>query len=311
MKHLNLKSQQYRYIEQGFKEWLDILGYAPYTVYDMPSKTREFLYYLEQQEKTSIRAITNTEIKNYYRQLKQRSNMRRGGGLSAGSLNKHLQALQKFSDYLRQTSKLTLPKLYITTEETSAKNITVLTVEEIQQLYKATDVNTETQEKFAYRDKAMISIFYSCGLRRNEGYNLDVSDVNFDKQLIYVRKGKNYKERFVPINATNLKYIEDYIYNARPQFIKDNKESALFISIGGKRMQGQTMLLRIKLLIQRIDNTTLQGKEIGLHTLRHSIATHLLDAGMKLESIARFLGHSSLESTQIYTHLIENEHGTF
>jgi integrase/recombinase XerD len=72
-------------------------------------------------------------------------------------------------------------------------------------------------------------------------------------------------------------------------------------------MNGQSMLLRLKILIQRVDNTELQSKEVGLHTLRHSIATHLLQNGMKLEAIAKFLGHSSLESTQIYTHLIEQE----
>jgi integrase/recombinase XerD len=67
------------------------------------------------------------------------------------------------------------------------------------------------------------------------------------------------------------------------------------------------MLLRLKILIQRVDNTELQSKDVGLHTLRHSIATHLLQNGMKLEAIAKFLGHSSLESTQIYTHLVEQE----
>jgi integrase/recombinase XerD len=80
-----------------------------------------------------------------------------------------------------------------------------------------------------------------------------------------------------------------------------------FVSQRGLRMNGQSMLLRLKILIQRVDNTELQSKEVGLHTLRHSIATHLLQNGMKLEAIAKFLGHSSLESTQIYTHLIEQE----
>ena len=82
-----------------------------------------------------------------------------------------------------------------------------------------------------------------------------------------------------------------------------------FVSQRGLRMNGQSMLLRLKILIQRVDNTELQSKEVGLHTLRHSIATHLLQNGMKLEAIAKFLGHSSLESTQIYTHLVEQENG--
>ena len=94
-----------------------------------------------------------------------------------------------------------------------------------------------------------------------------------------------------------------YMYDHR-SFFKNNTE-ALFISAQGNRMQGQSMAIRLKLLLQKTD--TLNQEEISLHTLRHSIATHLLQAGMSLEKISRFLGHSSLESTQIYTHLIKDE----
>jgi integrase/recombinase XerD len=159
----------------------------------------------------------------------------------------------------------------------------------------------------ALRDKAMLTIYYGCGLRRNEGLHIELNDIFWDKQLLYVSKGKNNKERFVPISKAGLKHLENYLYDARPLLIKDHKEELFFINERGKPMQGQMMLLRLDQLVTRTENITLQEKEIGLHTLRHSIATHLLSNGMKLEKIKDFLGHSSLESTQIYTHLVEEE----
>jgi integrase/recombinase XerD len=126
--------------------------------------------------------------------------------------------------------------------------------------------------------------------------------------LLHVRKGKNYKERLVPISKTALKHLQDYIYDHRLEILQGCKSEALFISMKLKRMDGQTMLIRLKYLQHQTENADLIEKEIGLHTLRHSIATHLLQAGMPMESIARFLGHGSLESTQIYTHLAGVEH---
>jgi integrase/recombinase XerD len=154
------------------------------------------------------------------------------------------------------------------------------------------------------RDRAMLAIFYGCGLRRNEGVSLDVGDIDFNKSVLHVRKGKNYKERLVPISKTNLKYLTEYVYDHRRELTLGGKQEALFISYKlGRRMHGQSLNLRLKRLQYYSEDVELNEKEIGLHTLRHSIATHLLQAGMKLESISRFLGHSSLDSTQIYVHL--------
>lgn len=315
MKKLPLTSPHYKYIVQSFREWLDVLGYAESTVYGMPNCLREFLHYMEQQGKSQIKDIENKYIKEYYRQLKQRTNTRYGGGLSPSYLNKHLQTLQKFSDYLRQSGRLQIPKLYIPQEEDTHEIKHVLTQEEVQQLYKATNLYpTDTEriapwmyEALALRDRAMLTIFYGCGLRRNEAIHLDINDIQAEKNYIYVKKGKNYKERFVPVNRTGITHLQNYLYESRPRFLKNEKEEAFLISQRGKRITGESLLLRVKLLVMRTDNIELQQKEIGLHTLRHSIATHLLQNGMKLEAIAKFLGHSSLESTQIYTHLVEQE----
>jgi len=310
MKQLPIKSESFQYVEKSFKEWLDILGYAPSTVYGLPNHIRELFHWLEnEKEETQINQITKEIIQEYYEQLKTRGNQRRGGGLSNAYLNKHLQALYKFSEYLRQSGRLVLPYLNIEWETDDTKVIHWLTQEEIKELYKMTKgFNENTRfESFNARDRAILTIFYGCGLRRNEGYHLDLSDINFDRQILHVRKGKAYKERFVPFNKTNSQYLQEYVYDARPQLVKDGKQNAFFISQRGVRMQAQTMALRLKILQQRSTNIELQEKDVRLHVLRHSIATHLLQNGMPLEKIGRFLGHASLESTQVYTHLVEVE----
>jgi integrase/recombinase XerD len=314
MKKLALKNPSFRYLEQSFKEWLDVLGYAPVSVYNMPLQVRELLHYLESENINNIKELDVNHIKGHYNKLKERSNQRQCGGLSNNHLNKHIQSLRKFTDYLRQVGRLTLPELQIKNEEADAKQIPVLTEEEIQLLFKATyktpsghrphyNLSAAQVEAMQARDRAMLAIFYGCGARRNEGVNINVGDINFDRSMLHVRKGKNYKERFVPINKTSLKYLQDYIYDHRPELLRGSKTEALFLSMQCKPLNGQTMLLRLKYLQHQTENADLIEKEIGLHTLRHSIATHLLQAGMELESIARFLGHSTLESTQIYTHL--------
>lgn len=311
MKKLTIKSENLLYIEKSFKEWLDILGYAQSTVYKMPLHVRELFHYLEQNNIHHINQLTNQLIKQHYQQLRARANQRRGGGISNGYLNKHLQALYKFTEYLRRSGRLTLPYLQIEWETDDTKEIHWLSQQEINQLYKATyGYNENTKwESLNARDRAILTVFYSCGLRRNEGYHLDLSDINFDRQILHVRKGKAYKERFVPFNKTNSQYLQEYIYDWRPLLIKDKKEEALLISQRGTRMDTMSMALRLRLLQQRTDDIELQQKDVRLHVLRHSIATHLLQNGMQLEKISRFLGHSSLESTQVYTHLIEEQEG--
>ncbi|NCI45663.1 tyrosine-type recombinase/integrase [Sediminibacterium soli] len=314
MKQLPLQSPSYAYAERGFREWLDILGYAPTTIYNLPNAVRELFHWMEGKGWTQLHQITSINITDYYDHLRERENITRGGGLSNAYLNKHRQAINLFANYLRQSGKLALPIMEWENEGTIREQIDVLTIEEVKLLYQSADHFPEQQkhqkgrefyEALQYRDKAMLSVYYSCGLRRNEGVMLDTGDINFDRGLLHVRKGKNYKERFVPITKQSLQHLQTYLYDARPLLLKAARSHALFISAKAQRINGQTMLVRLKYLIGLTDNARLQQKQVGLHTLRHSIATHLLAKGMELERIKDFLGHTSLESTQIYTHLKE------
>lgn len=309
MKKLILQNDSYRYLEQSFREWLDVQGYAPSTVYTLPNQIRELFHYLETQGVNQIKQLNAKLIESYYHQLKERGNQRRCGGLSNAHLNKHIQSIRRFTEYLRKVGRMEVPVPKLENETTEPR-IIYLTEEEIRELFKATKKAAvyhkppELIEAIQARDRAMLAIFYGCGLRRSEGAALNVGDINFDRKVLHVKKGKNYKERLVPISKANLKYLSAYIYDHRSELLKGSKSEALFIGhIFQKRLEGQSLFVRLKYLQAQTDNLDLQEKEIGLHTLRHSIATHLLQAGMKLESISRFLGHASMDSTQIYTHI--------
>ncbi|QTE21177.1 tyrosine-type recombinase/integrase [Polaribacter cellanae] len=304
MKQLKLQNTSYKVLLQSFTEWLDILGYAESTLYNLPNHIKEFFYWLEKKNINTLENIHTETIKDYYQHLQLRPNETRGGSLSKAYLNKHQQALKKFREYLQKHNYKGF-RIHLKTEKDSnQKQVDILTQEEIKELFTTTNYSHQ-RDSFKLRDKALLVLFYSCGLRRNEVVHLDVSDVLFDKERIYVRKGKNYKERFVPINNYNSRILEDYIFEARPELNIYNSTEALFISQQGKRMQGQSMLNRLKEVIKKTENKELQEKQITLHSLRHSIATHLLQQEIHIEIISKFLGHSSLESTQIYTHLVK------
>ena len=313
MRKLTLHSEAYRYVVASFKEWLQAMGYNGQTVYQLPNHIQEFLHHAESKGYAGLFQLDNELMKNYYYKLKDRGNQRKEGGLSNAYLNKHLQALHKFSDYLRQNGRLLLPKLDIPTEENNSQLTDILTQAETKQLFEVTHTLYERRkhdkgivyhEAMQARDRAMLTLFYSCGLRRNEVVHVDIRDILFERQALHVRSGKGYKERLVPITKQGLQHLQNYLYDARPLFCHD-KEEAFLLTQGGRRLGGQQMLLRLKILIGLTGNVALMQKDIHLHTLRHSIATHLLQNGMSLERIKDFLGHGSLDSTQLYTHFLE------
>jgi integrase/recombinase XerD len=310
MKNLVLDNESYRIIHKDFKNWLDILGYADNTLQNLPNHLQEFLHYLESENIKQINSITIQTIKEYYSYLKTRNNQTREGGLSKAYLNKHIQALFKFNQYLKEHNHKGI-QIHLKREEQNQRDsLQILTQDEVKALFKATNYSNN-QQRICKRDTVILVLLYSCGLRRNEAINLEIKDILFDKERIYVRKGKNYKERYVPINTYNLKIIEEYIYDYRPRF-KDYKQTEyLLINYRGQPLQGQSLCNRLNAIvavsgIREAPPSEELGK-ITPHILRHTIATHLLEKGAKIETISQFLGHASLESTQIYTHLLEDK----
>jgi integrase/recombinase XerD len=282
-------------LTESFGNWLTTLGYADSTVYTSKRHVNDFFFYLKENEIRSLEKVKAETITNYHKHLQERKNKRQTGSLSENYIISNVNALKRLSKYLQETEQGKL-EIEIQCKGNQSHQKSILTKEEIKSLYKACDSSI-----LGIRDRAILGIYYGCGLRRSEGIALNVSDIHLGKNLVHVRKGKGGRERYVPINAAIKEDLENYIYVARNQILsfKNQKQTALFLSMRSKRLSGNALLLRVHKLAESAGIT----KEVGVHSLRHSIATHLLQSGMKLEEVSRFLGHSSLESTQIYTHL--------
>jgi len=256
--------------------------------------------------------MTNYKAGRFIRYLRRRENKLHGSGLMNASINVGISSVNKFFEYLQQTGKPTPDNLGYVEERYKPRNI--LTLQEINQLYEITYqkyhfANAETKAKQAavsQRDRAMLSIYYGCGLRKSEGTNLNVNDILTERKLIYVRKGKGSKERYVPITENNLYHITEYLQNGRNHLLTGNESETdnFFINQYGTACSDQALSARLDRLVKNSNNSILQANKPSLHTLRHSIATHLLQQGMEIEMIQKFLGHASLESTQIYTHIL-------
>jgi len=293
-----LHSEEYKLLQQGFKEWLQTLGYAGSTVTTLPRLLQEFLYYQEQAGKTSLVQLQAPDASLFIEQIKVKIGPRSGRGYSNSYINHYIRVLKLFSTYIRQTGRTGIGFTLALLEDYRSKP-DWLTRPEIRQLYEA--INDDV---LGIRDRAMLAVYYGCGLRLSEGAALTLSDIITDRRLLYVRKGKGYKQRYVPVAGRNYREIQLYIEEGRPQLMQGPTDR-LFIGAGsGKPLHTQSLYIRIKRLVSVAGLT----KRIGTHTLRHSIATHLLQSGMKLERISEFLGHSCLDSTQVYTHLVNQNH---
>jgi integrase/recombinase XerD len=282
-------------LTESFEKWLRTLDYAPSTVYASVRYVENFFFYLKTFEITNLEAVQPQTISGYYQYLQTRKNKRQNGSLSNNYITSNINAIKRFSRYLQETEKPYF-EVSVRTQPDKETIKTILDQAEIKALYKACG-----SDILGIRDRAILSIYYGCGLRRSEGRSLNVSDILLREKLVRVREGKGNRERYVPMTSAVRDDLESYIYVARRkiQGFKPVKNEALFLSMQVKRMCGNALIERV----HKLAETAGIEKETGLHTLRHSIATHLLQSGMTLEEVRQFLGHSSLESTQIYTHL--------
>ena len=226
MKHLHLKSSNYKYLEQGFKEWLDVLGYAERTVNVSPLQAREMLHYLEQKNIAHITQVKARHISDFIKHLKTRENLKYGGGLSASSINSYMGSINLFARYLNQTGKHVLD-IITKHMKNDADERTVLTREEIKALYEASfePHPTFNSKAIGQRDRAIIAIFYGCGLRKSEGSRLDITDIDLIKGLVFVKKGKGNKQRYVPIAQKHLEDLRSYMEEGRYWYLQDNSSA--------------------------------------------------------------------------------------
>lgn len=293
MKKLSIANKQYKDLLENFTKYVEQIGYSESARHKFPRNVREFLYQHEQQNIYDIRDTKPEHIKSHQKYLEERPN-ERGGALSAATIEQHLYALQVFFTWLEQTERIkTNPMTAFEYARGKTTEREVLTRAEIENLYEAAET---------LRDKAMLSLFYGCGLRRSEAEKLNIQDVGFRTGLLYIREGKGKKRRVIPMSKRVVEDLKAYFFEERNQYIKTtnkNKDSeqAFILSAKGNRLCGEAYNENLKRLVKKAGIE----KNISLHHLRHSIATHLLENGLNMEKVSGFLGHEQLDTTQIYT----------
>lgn len=294
-------------LQKDFEKWLVAFGYADSTVQGSVNYLKDFLEWLIKSGIKELSQVDGKVVRMYYEYLQKRKSKRNTGSLSGNYINSNINALKRFSRYLEETGRGTLEIDLKRSAITPVPKI-ILTKKEIHAMYRVCgSVSESHSELLGIRDRAILGIFYGCGLRRSEGEALNVSDILLKEKLVFVRKGKNYRERYVPITERVKEDFLEYIQVARKKILgfKGTRHDALFLSMQVNRLCGNQIIGRIQLLAKAAG----VQKTVGLHILRHSIATHLLQSGMSLEEVSQFLGHASLESTQIYTHIANEQEG--
>ena len=212
------------------------------------------------------------------------------------TVNRKISSLRAFYKYIMRAGRInTNPAEMIQTLKTEKHMPAFLSVDEMLELLKVHNDNSV----LGLRNHAMLEIFYSSGLRLSELAGLNLIDLDFKQKLVKVR-GKGRKERIVPIGGPALKAVQEYLgkigeikQNAREDAFKE----PLFLNVHGERITTRS----IARIVNEVTARSGIGRKISPHALRHSFATHLLNAGADLRSIQELLGHESLSTTQKYT----------
>ena len=297
MKYLHNKIYQEEAL--NYQNHLQTLGYNKATYQARYLYLKQFFSWLDSLQINELEVITPKNIIEYQEKLHQQKNTRTKENLSKENIYSQLRNIQNYFGYALEIGKLqTNPassfKFYTPKEQTQR---IIFTQNQIQELYKECE---------NLQEKAILNIAYGCGLRVGEMVKLNKKDIKLQENRLIVEDGKNSKRRLVPITNQIVIELKDYLEN---QKISNNK--SVFLNIENRRMQSGSFNLILKKLIdktsfgKRFKPTELN--KIGMHTLRHSIATHLLENGMKLEQVQTFLGHNNIETTEIYTHINQEQ----
>jgi tyrosine recombinase XerC len=236
----------------------------------------------------SVAEIDHLTIRGYLANLQERQ-------LARSTVLRRLSSLRSFFRYLCTRGYLdTDPTAALATPKVRRKLPEFLDLSEVESLLLAPDTKTI----IGLRDRAILELLYSTGMRVGELLSLDLSDLDRQNALVKVR-GKGKKERILPVGKAAMSALSSYL--ARRHELEVGKpDQAIFLSQRGNRIADRT---RIRRRIGKYARDVGIRKKITPHTLRHTFATHMLNAGADLRSVQELLGHASLSTTQIYTHV--------
>ena len=276
---------------RGFTAYLRAVGYGAGSVYMLPHCVKEFLLFIGARHNGgSIGAIRAVDVLAFYEQLQVRPLQRRQGALSGQMINHYGYSLRVFFDWLQVTGQQPVnPVSGLRWPRLAAGERTPLSVSEIAALF---------DQAHTLRERVILHLFYSCGLRRSEGEALNLGDVDTGQGLLYVRSGKGARRRVVPLAGSVAACLAGYLDAERQERATGN--DSFMANRYGARMRGESYNGVVHTLGLRAG----LAEPVTPHRLRHSIATHLLNRGMAMEQVRDFLGHRHLETTQLYAKLL-------
>ena len=260
------------------------------------AQIKSFLIHLESKHILSLNQVDQSTMTTYLHHLSNRPKQRGTGTLSVRTINDHLSTLRLFSIRMiseqLMTKGLPIPNRIKNLDHSNDLVREILTTTEIKTLFDACIDN---------RERALIALAYGCGLRRSTLENLKDTQINFLTGHVTALRAKNNKTRQVPISDFFIPHLKAYSYDRLKILANVNKRrDAFFINSRGNPLTGRKLNQLLQTMIKRTQNHEIIDKNITLHCLRHSIATHLMDAGQSFEYIQTFLGHSYADTTLIY-----------
>jgi integrase/recombinase XerC len=287
-----LMDEQTQWLEQ-FLQYLRIEKNASdYTQRHYQQDIVQFINFMRQQAIPSFAAVSYLHIRKYLADLQ-------GNDYAKRSIARKLSSLRSFYRYLmREEFVAESPMSGVSTPKLDKKLPQFMYIQEIEDLFQGVDLGTP----LGLRDRAILETLYSSGIRVSElvGMNLSSADLRNGMALVF---GKGAKERMVPLGGYAISAIQVYLERSRPMLLKrDTDEKALFLNHRGGRLTDRS----VRRLMDHYLMLTAKSKNISPHTLRHSFATHLLEAGADLRAVQELLGHANVSTTQIYTHVTKD-----
>jgi len=271
------------FINEFVVDLMYVRNYSKNTIESYRSDMEQFCEFLK---KKSLDKVAVEDIRAF---------IKREAQISEKSLARKLSSFRTFYDFMVKKGYLTVNPMDGVEGPKIGKYLPdVLSVEEVDRL-----LDFEPDDNFSFRNRCILELLYSTGLRISELTSLKLENVNLDESLIKVM-GKGSKERIVPLNDIATEYMGKYIKEIRPNMLKKEQTDYIFLNNHGKVLTRQAVFKMIK---KRAEDVKL-GKDISPHTLRHSFATHLLQNGADIRFIQELLGHSDVGTTEIYTHII-------
>jgi len=268
-------------------------------------KLGKFFEYLEGREIDHVDQITSKTVRDYQMSLFERLN-RQGRPNSVAYQNGLLSSAKQFLQFCKDNDYIVSDPGSKVPYAKEPKRLPrgILTPSEARKILHAPDVQTV----LGYRDRTILEVLYSSGIRKDELGKLTLNDVDYHDGFLRINEGKGKKDRIVPIGRIACRYLENYIKSVRPELITDPYNQRLFLTSRGKRFSKNVVWE----LIKKYGKKAKIRKNVHPHTFRHSCATAMLKNKADIRIIQELLGHASLTSTQVYTHLsitdLKDEH---